>query len=237
MTQRKGARRPGEKISGICSLFASHPTLVETLDSTLSKMNRFLSCVQRMLDKNLFICEAGRFAFENPVVASCQLRVSVSRLQSGEAAAPVHLLPELASVDPAASGPPPELRIGQISDQELCLNGPSKVAERRMVALRIDAVNPLVLETADARAEPSSQPSERREVDLRVSVRVWVMRLELQVALVVEEGVVIGEERVELEHEVTAPRAVGLLEDLAGEREALTVVGRRLPLTPVRGSV
>jgi hypothetical protein len=111
----------------------------------------------------------------------------------------------------------------------------------------------LLLEAADAGAESPPQHRERREVDLRVAVRVGVVLFQLQVALVVAEAVeherrvavgafdghaverrvVVGDEGIELQREVAEPGAVSLLQDLAGHGEPLSVAGRRPAFAPV----
>src|SRR5262249_37088318 len=64
-----------------------------------------------------------------------------------------------------------------------------QAGQRPVVAPHVEAVEALLLDAADARAEPPPQHGERGEVDLRVAVGVGVVLLELQVALVVAEPV------------------------------------------------
>ena len=136
--------------------------------------------------------------------------------------------------------------------------GPAHQAgQRPVVAPGVEAVEALLLEAADAGAEPPPQHRERGEVDLRVAVGVGVVLLQLQVALVVaepveherrvpvgafdrravERRVVVGDEGIELQGEVAEPGAVGLLQDLAGHGEPLPVAGRRPAFAPVERGI
>jgi hypothetical protein len=102
------------------------------------------------------------------------------------------------------------------------------------------------------RGQKPSEHGECGEVDLRVAVRVGVVLVELELALVVEqpieherrvavgafdrhavEGrVVVGNEGVELKREVAEACAVRLLEHAAGQSEPLPVARGRLAFAP-----
>src|SRR5208282_633162 len=95
------------------------------------------------------------------------------------------------------------------------------------------------------------------EVDLGIAVGVGVMLFDLELGLVVKQtvqykggiavgtlnrqavegGIVIGHEGVKLQGEVAESGAVGLLEDPAGQREALPVACGGLAFAPSRGGV
>ncbi len=126
-----------------------------------------------------------------------------------------------------------------------------------MVAGRVGAVDPLAVQAANAGAEPHADHHEGGEVDLGVAVGVGVVLFEVEVALVVEHavehegrvavgaldraaverGVVVGDERVELEREVVEAGAVGPLQNLVRHGEALPVAGRRRAVAPMAGGV
>jgi len=61
--------------------------------------------------------------------------------------------------------------------------------QRTVVAVGIDPVDALVLDSADARAEAQAQHGEGGEVDLGIAVGVGVMLFDLELALVVKQTV------------------------------------------------
>jgi hypothetical protein len=61
--------------------------------------------------------------------------------------------------------------------------------KRTVVAVGIDAVDALVLDSSDARAEAQTQHREGGEVDLGIAVGIGVMLFDLELALVVKQTI------------------------------------------------
>ena len=94
-----------------------------------------------------------------------------------------------------------------ISGVDRAVGPPPHTGQRPVVVRAVKAVEALLLNIADARAEASSQHREHGEVDLRIAVGVGVVLLQIQVAFVVQEPV---------EHERRVP--VGAFDRRAVER-------------------
>jgi len=123
-----------------------------------------------------------------------------------------------------------------------------------VVAVGIDPVDALVLDSADARTETQAQHGEGGEVDLGIAVGVGVMLFDLELALVVKQtvqykgsitvgafnrqavegGVVIGHEGVKLQGEVAES---GACRSAGGPGAAARSAARRLLRSCLRPTV